>query len=242
MTINGLGNGADGKMGQEAVAAISEHPELGLVAKTDRNDNLVATIQNTKAQVVVDLTNADVVYENALEIISSGAHPVIGTSGLLPEQILELQHICESKKLGGLIVPNFSIGAVLMMKYAQDAMQYMQHAEIIELHHDKKLDSPSGTAVKTAQMLNEINTDTKAAQGKELLTGSRGATQGNIHIHSVRLPGLVAHQEVIFGGHHETLTIRHDSLHRKAFMPGVCLACQKVTSLQSLLYGLENIL
>ena len=243
MTISVLVNGANGRMGQTVVKAIEADSELKLVGQTDRDDNLFQAIQDSKANVVVDFTTASSVYENAKTIIEAGAHPMIGTSGLSPEQIESLQAHCSEKKLGGIIAPNTSIGAVLMMKLAAEAAKHFSSVEIIELHHDQKEDSPSGTAVKTATMISEnlIAID-KNINERELLAGARGATKNDIRIHSIRLPGLVAHQEVLFGGHGETLSIRHDSLNRDCFMPGVLLACKKVVGLDHLVYGLEHIL
>ena len=230
-------------MGKESVKAVSEDPDLDLVAQTDLGDNLPGEISQTKAQVVVDFTTAAAAMKNADCIIESGARPVIGTSGLLPEQVAELQKICNKQNLGGIIVPNFAIGAVLMMKYSQDAAKYFPHVEVIELHHDLKADAPSGTAIKTANLLAESRgLAPKTVDEKEILSGARGANAEDIRIHSVRLPGLVAHQEVIFGGQSQTLTIRHDSIHRDSFMPGVCLACKKVMDLNELVYGLEHLL
>lgn len=245
MAINIIVNGHRGKMGQEAVCAIEAAPDLHLVGTADVGDDIVALIQTSKAQVVLDFTRADAVYNNSKLIISAGAHPVIGTTGLTVEQIQELKILCNAKKLGGLIIPNFSIGAVLMMKYAQDAARYFPDVEIIELHHNQKQDSPSGTAMRTAAMIAENrNTKNKVfdIDTKEIIPGARGALAYDIPIHSVRLSGLVAHQEVIFGGEGETLILRHDSIHRQSFMPGVCLACKKVVELDSLLEGLESIL
>ena len=230
-------------MGQESVKAVSKDPDLDLVAETDLGDKLSWIIDQTKAQVVVDFTTAAAAMKNTDCIIESGARPVIGTSGLLPEQVAELQKLCHKQNLGGIIVPNFAIGAVLMMKYSQDAAKYFPHVEVIELHHDLKADAPSGTAIKTANLLAESRGLTpQTVDEKEILSGARGANAENIRIHSVRLPGFVAHQEVIFGGQSQTLTIRHDSIHRDSFMPGVCLACKKVMDLNELVYGLEHLL
>ena len=230
-------------MGQESVKAVSKDPDLDLVAQTDLGDNLPGEISQTKAQVVVDFTTAAAAMKNADCIIESGARPVIGTSGLLPEQVAELQKLCNKQNLGGIIVPNFAIGAVLMMKYSQDAAKYFPHVEVIEMHHDRKADAPSGTAIKTANLLAESRDSAPpTVDEKEILSGARGANAEDIRIHSVRLPGLVAHQEVIFGGQSQTLTIRHDSIHRDSFMPGVCLACKKVMDLNELVYGLEHLL
>jgi 4-hydroxy-tetrahydrodipicolinate reductase len=243
MSIRVLVNGANGRMGQATVKAISSDPELELVATTGRSDDLAAAIKTHKAQVVVDFTNADAVLESTRIIIASGAHPVVGTSGLLMEQVKEFQTACKKAKLGGIIAPNFSLGAVLLMKHAQEIAKYFEHVEIIEMHHDGKLDSPSGTALRTAEMLavnfKAANTTTK---NKETIPGARGATHHQIPIHSIRLPGLVAHEQVIFGGTGETLTLRHDSIDRISFMPGVCLACKKVVELDEMVYGLEHVL
>ena len=156
----------------------------------------------------------------------------------------ELQKLCAQAGLGGLIAPNFAIGAVLMMKFAKEAIRYMPNVEIIELHHDRKADAPSGTAIKTLNMLAEARKQKPdpIVDEKEILPGARGAQSEGIHVHSIRLPGLVAHQEVIFGGKSETLTLRHDSIHRESFMPGVCFGCKKVIELKELIYGLENLL
>jgi len=230
-------------MGQESVNAVSEDPELDLVAQTDLGDNLSYTIKQAQAQVVVDFTTSSVVMENSTAIIESGARPVIGTSGLLPEQVTKLQELCKKHNNGGVIAPNFAIGAVLMMKYAQDAAKYFPNVEVIELHHNRKSDAPSGTAIKTANLLAESRKSVpERFDEDEILTGARGAEAQEIRIHSVRLPGLVAHQEVIFGGQSQTLKIKHDSVHRDSFMPGVCLACKKVMQLKELVYGLEHLL
>lgn len=236
-------NGANGRMGQVTVKAIGNDPECELVASTGPEDDLSAVIKATGADIVVDFTVASVAFANANKIIEAGAHPVIGTSGLTADQIATLTSQCEAKNLGGIIAPNFSIGAVLMMRYAKDAAKYFSSVEIIELHHDGKEDSPSGTAMKTADMIAETRqAPSPLKAGKETIPGARGANHHDIAIHAVRLPGLVAHQQVIFGGLGETLTLKHDSINREGFMPGVLLACKKVKSLRTLIYGLEHIL
>lgn len=230
-------------MGKKAVKAINHDPELQLAGKLGRQDHLAEAIKSMNAQVVVDFTTPSVVYDNALTMLENDAHPVIGTSGLSSKQINDLQNRYSEKQLGGIIAPNFSIGAILMMRYARDAARYFSDVEIIELHHDKKIDAPSGTAMKTASMIAENRTKTASKKKQhELIPGARGGLEQHVPIHSVRLPGLVAHQMVIFGGQSETLTIRHDSIHREAFMPGVILACKKVVHLKHLAYGLENVL
>ena len=242
--IRVLVNGAKGRMGQEVVKAVTAASDLELVDQTDLGDDLIARIKASQAQAVVDFTTAAVAFENTRKILEAGVHPVIGTSGLLAEQVAELQQSAGVMGIGGLIAPNFAIGAVLLMKYAQDAAKYLPDVEVIELHHNRKADAPSGTAVKTAQLIAEARQEIPKAlvEEKELFEGARGSEVHGVRVHSLRLPGLVAHQEVIFGGTGETLTIRHDSIHRESFMPGVCLACRKVIGTQQLFYGLEHLL
>lgn len=243
MTIRIIVNGANGRMGQETVKAIQQEKEFELVAQTNRNDNLSEVIKKINPQIVIDFTNAAVAFESALTIINAGVHPVIGTSGLTAQQITELQKISADKKLGGVIAPNFSIGAILMMRFAREAAKYLPNVEIIELHHDGKLDSPSGTAMKTADMIAEVRQ--KKSENKnthETIPGARGASHHEIPIHSVRLPGFIASQQVIFGNQGETLTISENTISRESYMPGVRLACKKVLELDSLVYGLEHVL
>lgn len=241
MTISVIINGAHGRMGQEAVIAVENDPALALVAALTRGDDLSASIKDTKAQVVVDLTTPDSVFENTKIIIENDACPVIGTSGLTLPQIEEIQHISQKRKRGGLIAPNFSLGAVLLMQASALVAQYLPDAEIIEYHRAGKKDAPSFTAKKTAEMIN--NARKQAAPeivGKDL--DARGHNHHDVQIHSLRLPGVVAQQDVVFGGVDETLTISHNSLHRKSFMPGIVLSCKKVPSLDQVVYGLEHLL
>lgn len=236
-------NGARGKMGILACETINSHPSFALVARLNREDDLQKAIIESNAQIVVELTRADCVYQNSLTIIKNNAHPVIGASGLLPEQIQSLQELCTEKKLGGIIAPNFSIGAILMMHFAAIAASFLPEAEIIEAHHQQKLDAPSGTAMKTAEMIAAARTDKKNQLAlKELVPGARGATHHDVNIHSLRLPGILARQQVVFGNTGETLTITHDSIDRASFMPGIVLACKRVRQLDALYYGLEHIL
>lgn len=243
MTIRILVNGALGKMGQEVVKMVQSDSAFTLAGGVDKNDNLAEAIKKTNAQVVIDFTHPSVGFQNSKTIIETGAHPIIGTTGFTTEQITELKKLCASKQIGGVVAPNFSIGAVLMMKYARDAAKYFPAVEIIELHHDRKADAPSGTAIKTAEMIAEIKNKT-AAKVTEKITveGARGGVHHDIHIHAIRLPGIVADQQVIFGNDGETLTLAHRTVHREAFMPGVHLACQKVLGLNELVYGLEHLL
>ena len=236
-------NGARGKMGSLACETIHNHPAFQLVAGLNRGDDLQRAIIDTHAEIVIELTRADCVYENSVTIIKNNAHPVIGASGLLSEQIETLQGMCATKKLGGIIVPNFSVGAVLMMRFAATAALILPEVEIIEAHHPQKLDAPSGTAMKTAEMIDAARRNQKKQLPlKELLHGARGATHHNVNIHSLRLPGILARQQVIFGNNGETLTITHESIDRSSFMPGVILACERVKQLNTLLYGLEHLL
>lgn len=244
MPINVLVNGAFGHMGQIAIKTVEANPALKLVGQTGREYDLKKSIHDSQAQVVIDFTLPESVFANTVAIIEAGAHPVIGTSGLLGEQVLKLQEQCDKIKLGGIIAPNFSLGAVLMMKYAGEIAKYMPHAEIIEMHHDAKVDSPSGTALRSAEIIAEavatINQPLKS--GRETVAGARGANYRGIPIHAVRLPGFLAHQRIIFGDKGETLTLQHDSIDRQCFMPGISLACEKVMQLDRLVYGLEKIL
>lgn len=236
-------NGSNGKMGSLACDTLKNHSEFELVAQLNKKDNLAQVIQDTEAQIVIDLTRADCVYDNSMTIISQGAHPVIGTSGLDASQIKELTTLSEAKQLGGIIVPNFSISAVLMMLFATKAAEYLPEVEIIETHHQQKLDAPSGTALKTAEMIAAARKNPKNILAlKELIPGARGGTHHDINIHSLRLPGVLARQEVIFGSLGETLSITHDSTDRHCFMPGIVLACKKVLGLNTLVYGLEHLL
>ncbi|CDZ76018.1 4-hydroxy-tetrahydrodipicolinate reductase [Legionella massiliensis] len=243
MQIPVIVNGAHGKMGSLACETIKNHPDFLLVAGLTRQDNLRQAIAETKATIVIDLTRADCVYENSLTIIDSGAHPVIGTSGLLDDQIKTLKQYCDAQELGGIIVPNFSIGAVLMMRFAAQAARFLTEVEIIETHHQQKLDAPSGTAMKTAEMIAKArNSSPNQLALRELVSGARGGSHQGVPIHSLRLPGFIASQQVIFGSHGESLTISHNSIDRASFMPGLILACQGVQKLNTLYYGLETIL
>lgn len=243
MSIRVLVNGAAGRMGQTTIMAIRHNKDFELAGETNSKDNLKKCIQTTKAEIVIDFTNASAVFANAKKIIEAGAHPVIGTSGLLPEQITELQQSCSEKKLGGIIAPNFCMGVLLMMRFAQQAADYFSEVEIIEIHHDKKLDAPSGTALKTAELIAQARKKNPSSKKiHETLPGSRGACKEQIPIHALRLPGFLAKQEVIFGHLGGNLVITHETIDRNAFMPGVLLACRKVISLKKLIYGLETLL
>lgn len=241
--------GANGKMGQEVIKAVNNAKDLTLVAKIDIKDGEFASIkdakESVKIDVLVDFTQPKSIYENALFCLNNGINIVIGTTGLTDEQIEELKKLSEKQGLGCLIAPNFSTGAVLMMKFAQMASKYFDNAEIIELHHNQKKDAPSGTAVKTALMMAGENTNftTGNCQETETIIGARGANSyNNIHIHSVRMPGYIASQEVLFGANGQLLSIRHDSMNRECYMDGVLRAIDYVEKNHNFVYGLENIL
>ncbi len=247
---NVIVNGANGRMGSESVAAINRAPDLNLVAALGSKDDLAACIKHYKKSepekplVVLDFTNAEHVYNNTKIIIMNSACPVIGSSGLTESQLSELSQIAKKYHIGGLVVPNFSIGAVLMMQFSQLAARFFDQVEIIERHHPNKLDAPSGTAIRTAELINTNRNINKIHnnKSKETISGALGANYKNIPIHSLRIAGSVAHQTVLFGGNNETLSITHDSIHRECFMPGVIQACQKAPALNELTIGLESIL
>lgn len=233
-------------MGQEVCRAVAFAADLELVAEIDLGDPLELMISN-KADVMVDFTNPDSVMENLKFAIANGIHSVVGTTGFDKTKLDSLRElIASNSQVGVLIAPNFGMGAVLMMKFAATAAPYFESAEIIELHHPEKADAPSGTAIRTAEMITQARTEAKSGKIPDKTTnsinGARGAKVGDIAIHSVRLRGLVAHQEVIFGDTGETLTIRHDSLNRSGFMPGVIIAIRKVGKNPGLTVGLENYL
>lgn len=257
-------SGAYGRMGREAMKAVSSQEDLSLVGAVDKtgagtdvfaltgvgetglviSSDLTETLQKTKPDVVVDFTTPLVVKENIKIILESGVNGVIGTTGLTEENLAEIGALTEQAGKGLLIAPNFAIGAVLMMRFAKEAAKYLPEAEIIELHHDRKIDAPSGTAIKTAEMIKSSRTQALAPKPAPLekVKGARGGDYSDVHIHSVRLPGFVAHQEVIFGGIGQTLTIRHDSMDRTSFMPGVLLGIRKIVKAKGLIYGLENLM
>lgn len=265
MTIKVAIAGARGKMGIEAVHTVMKNDKMELVAVLDYKKvgttladlelfpahynvpvytDFAQLIADTKPDVLVDLTNPHCVYEHTKQALLHNVRPVVGTTGFTDEQLKELTDLANVNKLGCIIAPNFAIGAILMMKFAKEAAKYFPDVEIIEMHHDQKLDAPSGTGLKTAQMISEVRAE--KVQGhpneKETHAGARGANYEGMHIHSVRLPGLVAHQQVLFGGKGELLTIRHDSLNRDSFMGGVAFCIEEVVKMETLIYGLENII
>jgi 4-hydroxy-tetrahydrodipicolinate reductase len=211
----------------------------------DLQATLALATQERQPPVMVDFTHPDSIYENVRAAIAYGVRPVVGTTGLSAEQINELADFADKASMGVAIVPNFSIGMVLLQQAAVRASQYFDHVEIIELHHNQKADAPSGTAIQTAQLLQELGKsfNPPIVEETEKLPGARGSqTEEGIRIHSVRLPGLIAHQEVIFGAPGQIYTLRHDTSDRACYMPGVLLAIRKVMQLKSLVYGLEKLL
>ena len=240
--------GSNGKMGQEVVKAVNSAEDMTLVAQIDIFNGQFATIKDAKdsvkIDVLVDFTQPDSIYENALYCLSNDIKMVVGTTGLSDVQIEELRKLSEQKKVACLIAPNFSTGAVLMMKFAEMASKYFDNAEIIELHHNQKKDAPSGTAVKTAALMSGGKSFTTGnCNEKETIEGARGANAyDNIHIHSIRMPGYMASQEVLFGSSGQILTIRHDSTNRECYMPGVLLGIRYVSEKGGFVYGLDKIM
>jgi 4-hydroxy-tetrahydrodipicolinate reductase len=246
MTIKVGVLGARGRMGQEVCRAIKAAKDLELVAEIDLNDS-IEVLKSAKADVVVDFTTPEVVMENLKFAIENGIHAVVGTTGFDSSRLDSLKKLLSNNpKVGVLIAPNFGLGAVLMMQFAKSAAKYFESAEIIELHHPEKIDAPSGTASRTAELINQARREANLGKMPDAtaksLDGARGAKIGDVPIHSVRLRGLVAHQEVLFGDKGELLTIRHDSLDRSGFMPGVLFGVREVSSNPGLTVGLEHYL
>jgi len=256
--------GAGGRMGREVVKMVLEDEALTLAAAVDPSagpidagslvgkpacgvivsSDLESALRESGAQVLVDFTIPQAAYSNTVTAIACGVRPVVGTTGFSPEQIEELDKLCQDAGIGGLIAPNFSIGALLMMKFAAEAAKYMPHVEIIEYHGDQKLDAPSGTSIKTAEMIAQTREELRQGNPKEeeIIEGSRGGYYNGFRIHSVRLPGVFAQQEVIFGGNGQTLKIRHDSYERAGYMPGVNVAVKKVLGYTGMIYGFEHLM
>ena len=236
--------GARGRMGAEVVAAVEAAADCQLVAALDLGDSLDQLI-SSGAQVVVDFTTPDSVMANLEFLIAHKIHAVVGTTGFDDARMAKLNSLSAAHpEVGVLIAPNFAIGAVLMMEFAAKAAKYFESAEIIELHHPNKVDAPSGTASRTAGLISEARKEAQLPAMPDAtstsLDGARGALIGDVHVHSVRLRGLVAHQEVLFGGLGETLSSRHDSLDRAGFMPGVLLGIRSVISRPGITFGLEH--
>jgi 4-hydroxy-tetrahydrodipicolinate reductase len=238
--------GASGRIGSEAVKAVEAAEDMELVAAVGRGDPL-ETLTVSGAQVAVELTTPDSVMANLEFCVSHGIHAVVGTTGWNDERLARLNGWLEqSPSTGVLIAPNFSLGAVLTMKFAQIAAPYFESVEVVELHHPKKVDAPSGTAQRTAQLIAEARRTAGSAPMPDAtakaLDGARGADVDGVPVHAVRLRGLLAHQEVLLGAEGETLTIRHDSLHHSSFMPGILLGVRRVVDAPGLTFGLEHFL
>jgi 4-hydroxy-tetrahydrodipicolinate reductase len=233
-------------MGQEVVRAVNDAPDLELVAALDIGDALDQLLSN-KVEVVVDFTTPDSVMQNLEFVIGHGIHAVVGTTGFDDARLANLRSKSAAHpEIGVLIAPNFGLGAVLMMEFSKKAAPYFESAEIVELHHPDKVDAPSGTSARTAELISgaraEAGLEPMPDATKTGFAGARGALVGDVHIHSVRLRGLLAHQEVIFGGPGETLSIRHDSLDRIGFMPGILIGIREVAKHPGITYGLEGFL
>lgn len=256
--------GALGRMGIETVKAIIQDNDLMLVAAVDikargetvaditgfkeysmaLENDLETVLDQMKPQVMIDFTNPQAVFNNVRHALTKGTTCIVGTTGLNEVELKQLERLALEHKVGVAVIPNFAIGAVLMMKFAEQAAQFFPDVEIIELHHDQKMDAPSGTAIKTAELISQNRPQKPPRNIRELekIAGCRGGDLDQIRIHSVRLPGFVAHQEVIFGGMGQSLTIRHDSYDRVGFMPGVIMVTKRMLSRQGLVYGMENLL
>lgn len=238
--------GAKGRIGSEAVTAIEAADDLELVASLGRGDRL-ETLADAGAQAVVELTTPASVMGNLDFCVRHGIHAVVGTTGWTDERLAQLTTwLAGSPGTGVLIAPNFSIGAVLTMKFAEQAARWFESVEVVELHHPNKADAPSGTATRTAQLIAAARAKAGSAPQPDATTtaldGARGADVDGVPVHAIRLRGLLAHQEVLLGGEGETLTIRHDSLHHSSFMPGILLGVRRVVTTPGLTFGLENFL
>lgn len=265
MTIRVAIAGARGKMGQEAVHTVMKNQDMELVAALDYKEigatlaetglfpedyavpvftDLEELHAQTRPDVLVDLTSPESVYKHTKTALDLKIRPVVGTTGFSDEELEELTQLAKETKVGCIIAPNFAVGAVLMMKFAEQAAKYLPDVEIIEMHHDQKLDAPSGTAMKTAHLISAHRPvhEQGHVREKETIPGARGANYDGMRIHSVRLPGLVAHQQVLLGGEGQLLTIRHDSFNRGSFMSGVVLSINTVMETEELIYGLEHII
>ncbi len=238
--------GAKGRMGSESAKAISAEDDLELVASLDLGDSL-DLLKSSGAEVVLDFTHPDSVMKNIEYAINSGIHVVVGTTGIDSQRMDVIKSLlAKNPKVGAIIAPNFALSAVLMMQFAAKAATYFDSVEIIELHHPDKADAPSGTATRTAELISDARAKAKKSAMPDKtssgLAGARGAKVGDVPIHSIRLRGLVAHQEVLMGDQGETLSIRHDSIDRSGYMPGVLLAIRSVKTRAGLTFGLENLI
>lgn len=266
MSLKVVVSGAGGKMGREVARAVYGAEDMELVGAADPmcpgedlgevaglgtldipiSDSIEKALAETDAEYVVDFTTPDVVFANVTKSLELGRSVVFGTTGLTEDDLSEIDRRAKEADLGVVHAPNFAVGAVLMMRFAAEASRFFDEVEIIELHHDQKKDAPSGTAIKTAELIAEAragdNKESATSEEVEVVEGARGGRVRGVPVHSVRLPGLVAHQEVLLGLAGQTLTIRHDSIDRVSFMPGVLLALRRVGKVRGLVYGLEHLL
>lgn len=238
--------GAAGRMGSEVVRAVDAADDLHLAAALDIGDPLTR-LESSGVQVAVDFTAPDAVMATLRHCVEHGIHVVVGTSGFTPERMAEVQSLVDDHPgVGVIIAPNFALGAVLLMRFAREAAPYFESVEVVELHHPDKLDAPSGTAQHTAEAVAQARRHAGAAPSPDAtshsLEGARGADVDGVRVHSLRVRGLVAHEEVLMGNAGELLTLRHDSLDRVSFMPGVLLAVRAVTQRPGLTVGLEAVL
>ncbi|USX51627.1 4-hydroxy-tetrahydrodipicolinate reductase [Lentzea sp. HUAS12] len=236
--------GARGRMGSEVVRAVEAAKDMEVVAAIDADDPLSALV-DAGAQVVVDFTHPDVVMDNLSFCVENGIHCVVGTSGFDNEKLAAVEALLASRPdVGVLVAPNFGIGAVLLMRFSEIAARYYESAEIIELHHPRKADAPSGTAAHTARLIAAARSGMDPMPDATTVEepGARGAQVDGVRVHSLRISGMIAHQEVVFGGESETLTIRQDSLHRTSFMPGVVLGVREIVGRPGLAVGLDKYL
>jgi len=237
--------GHRGKVGSIIAVAMAAEPDIEYVGGFSRGDDLGAFLHDKRPRALVDFTRPSDVMHNVLAAVAAGASPVVGTTGLSAADVDKLETACKAKGLGGIVAPNFAIGAVLMMYLAEIAAPHFDAAEVIEMHHATKLDAPSGTALSTAKRLAARRNDkpfSRKKTEKVTLEGTRGGEEGGVGVHSIRLPGFVADQEVIFGLPGQTLTIAHRTTSREAYVPGVLLAIRKVTSAPRFYRGLDEVL
>jgi len=235
--------GARGRVGSCIVGGVEAADDLELAGAVDVGDDLAASIDEAQPQVAVDFTIPDVVFGNLSVLLARGVHAVVGTTGLTHEQLDALDVLAREHDVACLVAPNFALGAVLMMRFAEEAARHLPWVEVIERHHEHKLDAPSGTAATTAERIAAARSEAPApARETESAPGARGGRVHSVPVHSLRLPGSVAHQEVIFGGPGETLTIRHDTIDRDVFVPGVLLAVRAIAAHRGLVRGLEPVL
>jgi 4-hydroxy-tetrahydrodipicolinate reductase len=237
-------NGYKGKMGQCVVEAIKANPETEFVGGIDVGDSLGDVLKQNSVDVVIDFTHPDTRMTIIETALANGACAVVGTTGFTDGDLAVIETLTKKYKKGVIIAPNFAVGTILQMHFAKITSKYFETAEIVEYHHNQKADFPSGTAVKTAQLMSESRTGFNPDLNDKVanLDHARGAEMNGIHIHSVRLPGMIAHQEVIFGDQGQYLTIRHDATSRETYMPGVLMAVKSVVKNPELVYGLESLL